>query len=54
MDNAALTFFNEIPDDILIELALYHRNDLSKMCNALSLDLYFIEHEYISNRRNLC
>jgi hypothetical protein len=50
MDNVALAFFDEIPDDVLVELTLYHREELNKMCNALSLDLYFIEYEYTSNR----
>lgn len=50
MGNPAIEFFNSIPDDILAYLAQYDRNELSKICNALTLDLYFEEYESISDR----
>ena len=54
MDNPAIEFFNEIPNEMLVYLAEYDRNELLRICNALTLDLYLLEDERISNRRKLC
>ena len=44
------TFLNSIPEEIWIELITTQRRELHKICVALTLDLYFIENESISNR----
>ena len=43
-------FIESIPEEMWIDLAHYHKNELKSICNALTLDLYFIENESISNR----
>lgn len=43
-------FIESIPEDVWIELAIFHRNELKKICVALTLDLYFLENEDTSNR----
>lgn len=43
-------FIESIPEDVWVELATYHRNELEKICVALTLDLYLLEYESTSNR----
>ena len=43
-------FVESIPEDVWVELATIHRRDLEKICVALTLDLYFLEHERTSDR----
>lgn len=43
-------FVDSIPEDIWIELATTQRQELYKICVALTLDLYFLENESTSNR----
>ena len=48
-------FFLYLPDEILVELAIYNWEELKILCAALSLDLHLKkQNESTSNRRNLC
>jgi hypothetical protein len=48
-------FLLYLPDEVLVELAIYNWEELKILCAALSLDLYLKEqNESTSNRRNLC
>lgn len=38
-------FFEAIPDDLLISMALYDWSSLKKVCIALTLDLQLIEEQ---------
>ena len=55
MDNPAISFFNEIPDEMLVYLAEHDRSELLKVCNALTLDLYLIEEDLKKQKnKNIC
>lgn len=50
VDNYIDEFLESLPDEFLVDLATYQWGELEKICVALTLDLYFLEHEYISDR----
>jgi len=43
IDRGALEFFESLPDDILIKLALYDWEALERLCVALTLDMQVLE-----------
>lgn len=56
----ALSFFDSIPDDVLIQIAINDWESLNRLCMALTLDIQLIKeeiensYENTSNRGNLC
>lgn len=56
-NQSALEFFLSIPDDLLVQIAMYDWESLEKLCSALTVDLQLIKegnYEGISNWRELC
>jgi hypothetical protein len=57
---SAVSFFDSIPDDVLIQIAMNDWEALNRLCMALTLDIQLIKEEVensyedISNRGNLC
>jgi hypothetical protein len=57
---SAVSFFDSIPDDVLIQIAMNDWEALKRLCMALTLDIQLIKEEVensyedISNRGNLC
>jgi hypothetical protein len=57
---SAISFFDSIPDDVLIQIATNDWEALNRLCMALTLDIQLIKeeiensYENISNRGNLC
>jgi hypothetical protein len=57
---SAISFFDSIPDDVLIQIAMNDWEALNRLCMALTLDIQLIKEEVensyedISNRGNLC
>jgi hypothetical protein len=55
-----MSFFDSIPDDVLIQIAMNDWESLERLCIALTLDIQLIKEEIknsyedISNRGNLC
>ena len=55
-----LSFFDSIPDDVLIQIAINDWESLNRLCMALTLDIQLIKeeiensYENTSNRGNLC
>ena len=41
--NSAVEFFNDMPDDLLIKLALYDWESLERICLALTLDTQILK-----------
>ena len=41
--NSAVEFFNDMPDDLLIKLALYDWESLERICLALTLDTQMLK-----------
>ena len=39
LDGSALEFFQSMPDDILMQIALHDRESLERLCVALTLDV---------------
>ena len=39
IDGGAFDFFESIPDDLLVEIALHDREALERLCIALTLDI---------------
>jgi len=57
IDSRPLEFFETLPDEVLIDIAVNDWESLIAICMALSIDLQLIEEnpdESFSNRRNLC
>ena len=46
ISGGALEFFESLPDDILVKIALYDWEALERLCNALTLDLQLLREEY--------
>jgi|TARA_B110000503_G_scaffold56017_1_gene89858 hypothetical protein len=54
---SSLSFFDSLPDDVLIELAQNNWRSLELLCAAITVDLQLLKedsYESTSNRRNLC
>jgi hypothetical protein len=57
---SALSFFDSIPDDVLVNIAVNDWEALERLCMALTLDIQIIKEEIessyedTSNRRNVC
>ena len=54
---SSLSFFDSLPDDVLIELAQNNWRSLELLCDAITVDLQLLKedsYESTSNRRNLC
>jgi len=57
---STISFFDSIPDDVLIQIAMNDWESLERLCIALTLDIQLIKEEIknsyedISNRGNLC
>lgn len=57
---SVMSFFDSIPDDVLIQIAMNDWESLERLCIALTLDIQLIKEEIknsyedISNRGNLC
>lgn len=54
---SALEFFLSIPDDLLVQIALYDWESLERLCGALTIDLQLINEgksESFSNWGGLC
>lgn len=45
----AIEFFDSIPDQLLIKLAMYDWMSLYKICTILALDLQLLEEEFDKN-----
>jgi hypothetical protein len=55
MSQSAIEFFKSIPNDVLIEIALYDWNSLEVLCVGYTLDLQLSKkNESSNNRRNVC
>jgi hypothetical protein len=57
IESGALEFFDSLPDEVLVEIALNDWPALISICSALSIDLQLLKEnpdESISYRRNLC
>jgi len=46
INGGALEFFQSLPDDILVKIAMYDWEALERLCNALTLDLQMLREEY--------
>ena len=46
INGGALEFFQSLPDDILIKIAMYDWEALERLCVALTLDLQMLREEY--------
>ena len=57
---SVMSFFDSIPDDVLIQISMNDWESLERLCIALTLDIQLIKEEIknsyedISNRGNLC
>jgi hypothetical protein len=57
---SAISFFDSIPDDVLVQIAMDDWGALNQLCMALTLDVQLVNEEIkdsyedISNRRNMC
>jgi hypothetical protein len=57
---SVMSFFDSIPDDVLIQIAMNDWESLERLCIALTLDIQLIKEEIknsyedISDRRELC
>ena len=55
-----IPFFDSIPDDVFIDIAMNDWGALKRLCIALTLDMQLVKEEVedsyedISNRRNVC
>jgi hypothetical protein len=45
INGGALEFFESLPDDILVKIAMYDWEALERLCNALTLDLELLKQE---------
>jgi hypothetical protein len=45
IDDSAIEFFNSMPDDLLIKLALNDWFALQRICTALALDIQLLKEE---------
>jgi hypothetical protein len=45
IDDSAVEFFNSMPDDLLVKLALSNWSALQRICNALALDIQLLKEE---------
>lgn len=50
--NGAVEFFLSIPDDLLVEIAMYDWESLEKLCMALSVDLQLLKEELNESSSN--
>jgi len=46
INGGALEFFQSLPDDILIKIAMYDWEALERLCVALTLDIQMLREEY--------
>jgi hypothetical protein len=57
---SSVSFFDVLPDDVLVQIAMNDWESLERLCMALTLDIQLIKEEVedsyedISNRRNVC
>ena len=57
---SVMSFFDSIPDDVLIQIAMNDWESLERLCIALTLDIQLIKeevensYENISNRGKVC
>lgn len=42
IDGSAIEFFESIPNDVLVKIALYDWESLERMCVALTLDMQIL------------
>jgi len=45
IDGNAIEFFDSMPDELLIKIAVYDREALERLCVALTLDLQLLKEE---------
>jgi len=45
INGGALEFFESLPDDILVKIAMYDWEALERLCSALTLDLELLKQE---------
>lgn len=46
IDGNAIEFFESIPDDILVKIAMYDWGALERLCTALTLDIQLLKESY--------
>jgi hypothetical protein len=49
--NSAVEFFNDMPDDLLIKLALYDWESLERICLALTLDTQILKEKLVKKSK---
>ena len=51
IDDSAIEFFDSMPDDLLIKLAMFDWFALQKICVALALDIQLLKEEFERNEK---
>ena len=51
IDGSAIEFFESIPDDVLVKIALYDWDSLERMCVALTLDIQILKETFMKKSK---
>lgn len=51
IDGSAIEFFESIPDDVLVKIALYDWDSLERMCVALTLDIQILKETFVKKSK---
>jgi len=51
IDGSAIEFFESIPNDVLVKIALYDWDSLERMCVALTLDMQILRETFMKKSK---
>jgi len=51
IDGSAIEFFESIPNDVLVKIALYDWDSLERMCVALTLDIQILKETFVKKSK---